>query len=195
VPEHIRTLTSPSVLQIENDLVGRFAVRGAESGHDLAVPGVNAAAERSRVRLDSGQAAAVAALAGDRAFVVVEGAAGAGKTTLLRVTRSLVTEQGHRVNVVTPTLKAAQAATIELRVRASSAAKLAHAHGFRWDADGTWSRLAVGDTDPKTGRVHAEPGDRMRLQHGDLLLVDLCRHRDYAEQRELRLRVSCNASA
>jgi tRNA A37 threonylcarbamoyladenosine biosynthesis protein TsaE len=89
----------------------------------------------------------VAALAGDRPLLVVEGAAGAGKTTLLRVTRSFVTEQGHRSNVVTPTLKAAQAATIEVRTRASSAAKLAHAHGFRWDADGTWSRLAVGDTD------------------------------------------------
>ena len=61
---------------------------------------------------------------------------------------------------MTPTLKAAQAATIEVRTRASSAAKLAYAHGFRWDADGTWSRLAVGDTDPKTGRIHAGPGDR-----------------------------------
>ena len=172
VPEHIRALTSPSVLQIENDLVGRLAVRGAEPGHDLAVPAVAAAAERSRARLNAGQAAAVAALAGDRPLLVVEGAAGAGKTTLIRVTRSLVTEQGHRLNVVTPTLKAAQAATIELRVRASSAAKLAYAHGFRWDADGTWTRLTVGDIDPKTGRVHAGPGDRMRLQHGDLLLVD-----------------------
>lgn len=172
VPEHIRALTSANVLQIENDLVGGLAVRGAQSGHDLAVPAVAAAAERSRAYLDSGQAAAVATLAGDRPLLVVEGAAGAGKTTLLRVTRSFVTEQGHRSNVVTPTLKAAQAATIEVRTRASSAAKLAYAHGFRWDADGTWSRLAVGDTDPKTGRIHAGPGDRIRLQHGDLLLVD-----------------------
>ena len=171
LPEHIRALTSANVLQIENDL-GGLAVRGAQSGHDLAVPAVAAAAERSQAYLDSGQAAAVATLAGDRPLVVVEGAAGAGKTTLLRVTRSFVTEQGHRSNVVTPTLKAAQAATIEVRTRASSAAKLAHAHGFRWDADGTWSRLAVGDTDPKTGRIHAGPGDRIRLQQGDLLLVD-----------------------
>jgi len=147
VPEHIRALTSANVLQIENDLVGGLAVRGAQSGHDLAVPAVAVAAERSRAYLNAGQAAAVAALAGDRPLLVVEGAAGAGKTTLLRVTRSFVTEQGHRSNVVTPTLKAAQAATIEVRTRASSAAKLAHAHGFRWDADGTWSRLAVGDTD------------------------------------------------
>jgi exodeoxyribonuclease V alpha subunit len=79
VPEHIRSITSPSVLQIENDLVGRLAVRGAEPGHDLTVPAVNAAAERSRARLDAGQAASVAALAGDRTLVVVEGAAGAGK--------------------------------------------------------------------------------------------------------------------
>jgi exodeoxyribonuclease V alpha subunit len=170
VPEHIRALTSANVLQIENDLVGRLAVRGAQSGHDLAGSAVAAAAERSRARLNAGQAAAVATLAGDRPLLVVEGAAGAGKTTLLRVTRSFVTEQGHRLNVVTPTLKAAQAATVEVRTRASSAAKLAH--GFRWDADGTWTRLAVGDTDPKTGRVHAGPGDRMRLEQGDLLLAD-----------------------
>ena len=44
-------------------------------------PAVAAAAARSRARLDAGQAAAVAALAGDRSLVVVEGAAGAGKTT------------------------------------------------------------------------------------------------------------------
>jgi len=75
VPEHIRALTSANVLQIENDLVGGLAVRGAQSGHDLAVA---AAAERSRAYLDSGQAAAVATLAGDRPLVVVEGAAGAG---------------------------------------------------------------------------------------------------------------------
>jgi len=79
VPEHIRALTSANVLQIENDLVGRLAVRGAQSGHDLAVPAVAAAAERSQAYLDSGQAAAVATLAGDRPLVVVEGAAGAGK--------------------------------------------------------------------------------------------------------------------
>ena len=88
VPEHIRALTSANVLQIENDLVGGLAVRGAQSGHDLAVPAVAVAAERSRAYLNAGQAAAVAALAGDRPLLVVEGAAGAGKTTLLRVTRS-----------------------------------------------------------------------------------------------------------
>jgi len=65
VPENIRALTSLSVLQIENDL-GGLAVRGAQSGHDLAVPAMAAAAERSRAYLNAGQAAAVATLAGPK---------------------------------------------------------------------------------------------------------------------------------
>ena len=74
--------------------------------------------------------------------------------------------------MVTPTLKAAQAASAELGARASSAAKLAYAHGWRWDANGVWTRLAVGDLDPRTGRLYAGPGEAFRLGAGDLLLCD-----------------------
>lgn len=111
VPEHIRALTSQAVLEVERDLVGRLAIRGAEPGHDLARSDVAVTAGHS---LDAGQAAAAAALAGQQALVVIEGAAGAGKTTLLAATGKHLTGQGHRLVVVTPTLKAAQAASAEL---------------------------------------------------------------------------------
>ena len=93
-------------------------------------------------RLDAGQAAAVAALAGDRPLVVVEGAAGAGKTTTLAATRTLLDDQGRRLVVVTPTLKAAKVAAAEVGAAAGSAAWLAFQHGWRWNDDGAWTRLA-----------------------------------------------------
>ena len=73
-------------------------------------------------RLDAGQSAAVAALAGDRPLAVVEGAAGAGKTTTLAVTRTLLHDQGRQLLVVTPTLKAAKVAAAEVGAAAGSAA-------------------------------------------------------------------------
>ena len=87
------------------------------------------------------QRAAVAALAGDAQLVVVEGAAGAGKTTTLAAAREPLAAQDHRLLVVTPTLKAAQAASAELGTRAGSAAWLAWQHGWRWDDTGAWTRL------------------------------------------------------
>ncbi|MGI8722393.1 MAG: MobF family relaxase, partial [Geodermatophilaceae bacterium] len=151
-PEHVRSLTSPRVLNVEADIAGRLAVRGAEPATDAdpaLVPRHTADAGR---RLDDCQARAVAVLAGQRALIVVEGAAGAGKTTTLAATRDLLTEQGHRLVVVTPTLKAAKAAAAEVGAQAGSAAWLAHQHGWRWTDTGMWSRLRVGDTDPVTGR-------------------------------------------
>lgn len=62
------------------------------------------------VRIDRSQAAVVGVLAGNGRLVVVEGAAGAGKTTAFRATQELLRMQGHRLMVVTPTLKAAEVA-------------------------------------------------------------------------------------
>ena len=94
---------------------------------------------------------------------MVEGAAGAGKTTTLAATRDLLTEQSHRLIVVTPTLKAANAATAEVGAQAGSAAWLAHQHGWRWEDTGTWTRLRVGDLDPVAGRDYTGPGEAARL--------------------------------
>jgi hypothetical protein len=66
VPDHVRALTSQLVLDVEADLAGRLAVRGAEPGTDTDTdPAVVArVAEDAGRRLDTCQARAVAALAG-----------------------------------------------------------------------------------------------------------------------------------
>jgi hypothetical protein len=74
--------------------------------------------------------------------------------------------------VVTPTLKAAQIARTETGAPAGSTASLVFAHGWRWDEHGTWTRLAVGEVDPVTGRVYTAPQEKARLRPGDLLIVD-----------------------
>ena len=79
VPEHVRSLTSPQVLEVEADLIARLARRAAQPARKVRIGG------RGLVRVDPTQAAVVGVLAGDGPLVVVEGAAGAGKTTALRV--------------------------------------------------------------------------------------------------------------
>ena len=153
VPEHIRALTSPHVLEVEADIVARLADRASVPPTPAVV------SPDAGTGLDQHQRAAVAALAGQAGLVVVEGAAGAGKTTTLAATKAALEEQGRRMLVVTPTLKAAQVAAREVGT-AGSAAWLVHQHGFRWDAEGRWTREAV------------EPVPDTVLGRGDLLLVD-----------------------
>jgi len=153
VPEHIRSLTSRHVLNTEADIVARFADRASLT----PTPAVLSPA--AGTGLDERQRTAVEVLAGDAQLVVVEGAAGAGKTTTLAATQTMLGEQGHRMLVVTPTLKAAQVAAREVGT-AGSVAWLVHQHGYRWDTDGRWTR------------VPADPVPAAVLARGDLLLVD-----------------------
>jgi len=151
VPEHVRSFTSTRVLAVEADIVTRLAARAETPARPAPIPPVEG--------LDEAQQAAVAVLAGEGELVVVEGAAGAGKTTTLAAAKSAVQTQGHRMLVVTPTLKAAQVAAREVG-QAGSAAWLLHQHGFRWDDDGGWTRQP------------AIPAAEAVLAPGDLLLVD-----------------------
>ena len=102
----------------------------------------------------------IAARANAGAIRIVEGAAGAGKTARLAATRERALASGHRMVVVTPTRKAAQVAEGALGAASYSAAWLLHQHGFRWDEDGRWSRVA------------ASPDIAARMRAGDLLVVD-----------------------
>src|SRR5665811_2553025 len=114
VPEHLRALTSPQVLAVEGELTTRLIARAAHTpaspaspAHDMA-GGIEAAEE-----LDAAQQAVAAALAGTGPLTLVEGAAGAGKTTMLAAIRESLERQGHRLVVVTPTLRAARVAANE----------------------------------------------------------------------------------
>lgn len=150
--DHIRALTSPEVLAVENDITTRLQARGAQAGVLGEVTGDE--------WLDPAQVRTVRGLAGSHPLVVVEGAAGAGKTQTLAAARQVVLAKGQRMVVVTPTLKAAQVAASETGATAFSAAWLVHQHGFRWNEDGHWTRTI---TQPRPDAV---------LRTGDLLLVD-----------------------
>jgi exodeoxyribonuclease V alpha subunit len=153
VPEHVRSLTSERVLAVEADLVDTFAARAVEP--------VTVAVRLGGIdHLDPTQQQVVAALAGDAGLLVIEGAAGTGKTTTLAAARDVLDGADRRLVVVTPTLKAAQAARQQVGADAFSAAWLIHQHGYRWDEDGHWTRV-----DPA-------PDARARLLPGDVLLVD-----------------------
>ncbi len=156
VPGHVRALSSPEVLAVEADLVARLAQRA--EAPVAALDTSSGVAEAAG--LDTAQRDAVAALAGTGALLVIEGAAGSGKPRTLSAAQAALAGQGHRMVVVTPTLKAARVAGREVGVEAFSAAWLVHQHGWRWDDGGHWTRVAC------------EPNRSGALRPGDLLLVD-----------------------
>src|SRR5665647_2993695 len=80
--------------------------------------------------------------------------------------------EGRATRIVTPTKKAADVAARELGVPTDSVAKLVHDHGWRWNQDGVWTRLAVGEADPRTGATYTGPPASARLRHGERVVVD-----------------------
>ena len=162
VPDHVRSLTSPAVLEVEDDLLRRLTARAA-GPNAAAASDQEGNAWTRQSDLDPPQRRVVTALAGDAALVVVEGAAGAGKTATLAAAREALDGQHRRLLVVTPTLKAAHVAQQQVGARASTAARLVHQYGFRWHDDGSWTREPV---------PHRVLSDQVRLSPGDLLLVD-----------------------
>ncbi|WP_448073585.1 AAA family ATPase [Georgenia yuyongxinii] len=165
-PEHVPHLTNLHVIAADTHLRDLLTARPA--GAPLSdLPQV--AGERG---LDPEQVRAAAAIASDAPLVVVEGVAGAGKTTMLGAAIRAAAENGRATPIVTPTKKAAAVAAHELSVPADSVAKLVHAHGWRWNTDGVWTRLTVGATDPETGATYTGPPPGARLQHGERIVVD-----------------------
>ncbi|GAC1382930.1 MAG: hypothetical protein NVSMB48_14830 [Marmoricola sp.] len=163
VPEHVRALTSERVVDVEGELRRRLEKRAEGPGwvEQLELPSA-----RIMEQLDADQVPVVSALIGSAPIVIVEGAAGAGKTLALRATVVCKGTGGHSGNVmlVAPTMKAAHVAQAATGAEASSAAKLIHAHGFRWDdADGRWWREEVDR--------YSIPKE-YRLESNDLLVVD-----------------------
>ena len=164
-PEHVAHLTTLHVVAVETELRDRLAARATQSVSG-ATPRVDAS------KLDADQVRAASAIAGTAPLVVVEGAAGAGKTTMLRTAIEAAVAAGRRTRVVTPTKKAADVAAQELGVSADSVAKLVHEHGWRWNRDGVWTRLVVGDTDPENGSTYTGPSEAAQLVRGERIVVD-----------------------
>jgi conjugative relaxase-like TrwC/TraI family protein len=179
-PEHVRILTSERVLAVEADLNTRLAARS-----ELPVVGGVAGRAVGTDQLDHAQQKVVGALAGEAGLLVIEGAAGTGKTTTLATARAALDAQDRRLVVVTPTLKAAQAAEQQVGADAFSAAWLIHQHGYRWDADGDWSHV-------ETPRQEIDVA--ARLMPGDVLLVDEAGMLDQDTARAL-LSIADHASA
>lgn len=167
-PEHVAHLTSVRVMQAETELRDLIAARVPATEPKWA--SVRRLAQTAG--LDAGQTEAAAAVASTDPLVIVEGAAGSGKTTMLGVAISAAQQEGQPTRVVAPTKKAADVAHHALGVPADSVAALVHAHGYRWNTDGVWTRLAPGDTDPETGRAYTGPPETTRLQVGERIVVD-----------------------
>ena len=164
-PEHVAHLTTLHVVAVETKLRDRLAAR-ATARRSGANPTVR------EQGLDADQARAAAEVASTRPLVVVEGAAGAGKTTMLGAAIRAAERESRAVRLVTPTKKAAEVAASELGVPTDSLAALVHAHGFRWNTDGVWTRLAPGDADPETGATYRGPSKDAQLVPGERIVVD-----------------------
>jgi hypothetical protein len=157
-PEHVAHLTSLQVIAAETrlrDLLTPATKTNATDDH----LGIMTLAAGSG--LDEAQAEAAAAIASTDPLVIVEGAAGAGKTTMLGAAITAAAAEGRATRIVTPTKKGADVAAHELGVPAESVAKLLHAHGWRWNADGVWSRVDPG-----------EPPAWATLTRGERIVVD-----------------------
>lgn len=167
-PEHVAHLTSLSVVAAETAL--RDQLDAATPGREPEPPYVAEAAQAAG--LDEGQSLAASAVASTDPLVMVEGAAGSGKTTMLRTAIAVAAEHGRTSRVVAPTKKAAQVAEEELGIPAASVAALVYAHGWRWNRDGVWTRLAPGDTDSDTGGTYTGPPADAVLRRGERVIVD-----------------------
>lgn len=144
-PEHVSHLTSLQVIAAETGLRDLLTT-AAEANDGTDHPDVETLSASDG--LDATQAEAAGAIASIEPLVIVEGAAGAGKTTMLGAAITAAAGEGRATRIVTPTKKAADVAARELAVPAESVAKLLHAHGWRWNADGVWSRVDRGDPPP-----------------------------------------------
>lgn len=167
-PEHVAHLTSVGVVAAETAL--RDQLTAATPRRESKPADVSESAQAAG--LDEGQTEAAATVASRDPLVIVEGAAGAGKTTMLGVAIQVAAEHGRASRVVAPTLRAAQVAHDELDVPATSVAALVYPHGWRWNADGVWTRLGRGDTDPETGRTYTGPPRDAVLHRGERVIVD-----------------------
>lgn len=167
MPDHVRHITSERVIAVEDELKARFTAR-VIAGEPVQID------PRAFVGTNLGQAQKHAAwiVASSSRLGVVEGAAGSGKTTMLREAKKILDAEERQLVVLAPTLKGAQEVTRSLDAPAFSVHKLLHANGFRWDANGRYTRLKPGESDSKTGKTFQGPRGEYRLSKGARVVVD-----------------------
>lgn len=163
LPEWVKFHTSERVQAVEQSLRDRLTARGLDSGLALSDERVGT--------LNEAQSLGARALSTEAPLIVVEGAAGSGKTTMLGEARKLAEADDRRLVIVAPTLRAAQEASASSGIAASSAHKLAHEHGYRWDEFNRWHRLSPGETDAD-GFTYTGPSERARLDSSTRLVID-----------------------
>jgi conjugative relaxase-like TrwC/TraI family protein len=162
-----RHLTSETVIDADMRLNLGLAGLAGGGGRDRA-----AVLAGHRLGLDDGQSVALSALCGSQRLEVVVGPAGTGKTAMLAAAAERLAADGRELVVVAPTRKGALVAGAEVGVEGTSLSKLVHEHGFRWDELSRWSRLAVGDLDPATGRPYRGPSASAVLSPRSVVVVD-----------------------
>ncbi|MET0829229.1 MAG: AAA family ATPase [Microbacterium sp.] len=176
-PEHIKGFMAATTAAQKVELAARFdaLTRAGERRNLDEIAGIADQILDGDLTLDDGQFDAAAAIAGTDRLVSVTGPAGAGKTTMLRVALIALLRQGRQLVVVAPTKKAASVAGREIGATSLSLHALLADHGWRWGRDeaGTevWSRLQVGELDPRTGSAYVGPR-RFGLRPGDRVVVD-----------------------
>jgi hypothetical protein len=164
----LRALTSGKVIAARDTLEEHFARLAGENppawtAHQQQVAEVVLHGHR---HLSDQQREAALAVAGPASLVVVEGAAGAGKTTVLAAARDIAQATGSKLLVLAPSATAAKVAAAEIGVPAFNVHEALHALGWRWNKANDWTKLAVGDTDPTTGKVWAGPGKNAPVLDG-----------------------------
>ena len=176
-PDHIKSFMASATTALKVELAARFDAL-TRVGESVGRDDIRVIAEQildAELTLDEGQSDAAAAIAGTDRLVSVTGPAGAGKTTMLRVARVALMRQGRQLVVVAPTKKAASVAGREIGATSLSLHALLADHGWRWSRDAAgaemWTRLQIGDVDPRTGAQFAG-ARRFALRPGDRIVVD-----------------------
>jgi hypothetical protein len=154
-----RYTSEPLVLAVEDVLLAASDTHTGRATPEAALAGAQARLEATHGwSFDPGQVALARAFTGDdRLLVTGVGPAGTGKTTAMQLTAAVLAADGRRLIALAPSARAAAVLGQQVRVPATTIAKLLHAHDQA--------------ADQAAGTGLAVP-DELRLCPGDVVLVD-----------------------
>ena len=158
-----RYTSEPLVLAVEDALLAASDTHTGRATPEAVLAGARARLEATHGwSFDPGQVALARAFTGDdRLLVTGVGPAGTGKTTAMQLTAAVLAADGRRLIALAPSARAAAVLGQQVRVPATTIAKLLHAH----------DQAAEKAADQAAGTGFAVP-DELRLRPGDVVLVD-----------------------